>query len=1349
MANISFDWRSWRSITTAAVVAVLMAACGGDKESGGSTSAVAVESTSVIAAADAVDTSGTDSDYSVVLDGPSLAGVLKVRGAKVGVAAVPDATLRVHYQRADKTYGDYASATSSDFWGLHVWGDVTVNANWDTPYKKSGEDSFGVYFDVPLTKATGTANYIIHKGNTKEYDGPNDAANQSFNYDGSVKEIWRIEGDTTVYTVLPIPANTLRIHYKRTAKDYGDYTSSASADFWGLHAWGDVTTDGYSWDVPFKSAGEDAFGVFFDLPLTKASGTANYIIHKGNDKEYDGPNDAANQKYDFDGSVKEIWRVQGDTGTYTTNPDAPPVSDLDYVRIHYKRFNADYSAWGLHLFGDVDMSKMPTYANQAVTETNWSNPLPLVSPADGVKTGTDTFGVYIDVPVKKPTAGGKTLKFIVHGLIGDAQNTKDGGDHVVTMSVGQEVWMVEGGEPVYSLEEANKITFSLNDAKAFWVSKDLILWPRVESSGSYKLYSSNRYFDISSDTGAVTAKGVVSKLALTVVDAATLSDELKAKYAYVPTPYQVLKVTGSDEDIKRALRTQLAVVKEDAGKVVNATGVQTAGALDSLYAAAAKDEVLGAVIADGKTTFKLWAPTALQASVAIYDNGVTGGATAVKAMTLNADTGVWSVVDAADLSGKYYKFIVDVHVRGVGLVRNKVTDPYSVSLSTNSKRSYIADLNSAATKPDGWDVARPAIVAPSDMSIYQLHVRDFSIADTAVAAANRGKFAAFADAGSQGMAHLKMLKAAGLTNVQLLPVYDFGSVNEETCATPAITQPADAASEDPSNKTETAKNTDCFNWGYDPVHYGTLEGSYSTDPADGLKRIKEFRSLVLALHTAGLHVTTDNVYNHTFTSGQAKMSIMDRIVPGYYQRLTTSGAVSTGYGVSLDNTASENAMFEKLMIDTAIRFAVDYKVDAFRFDWMSDHSVGTMKRLRAAVIAAIKAKEGNDVGADNFYVYGEGWGSGASERFGGDVDPDGRKEAGQRFVAGTGLGVFNDRIRDGVRGIGPFDGGSSLMTNQGYVNGRWYDANEVSTATDGDKSYLVGRLDLIRSGMTGAIKDFMYPNTTDGKADLVSGNDLFAGYHAYTNDPQETVNYVSVHDRQTIFDANAYLLPQTTTMADRIRVQMLSLGIVAMSQGTPFFHGGDDILRSKSFDSDSYNSGDWYNQIFWDYSKNNFGIGVSYKEKNENEWSTMTPILRNTLVKPAHDDMVQSRDLFLQMLKLRYSSPLLRLKSGADVKARFKFYNADNEVGFDPTFIVQRIADDCNGCADLDPNAKSVVVVINVDKVAKDYTNADFSGKTYNLNSVQTDPVVTASAGFDGTKFHVPARSIAVFVEPQ
>lgn len=1344
MANISFDWRSWRSITTAAVVAVLMAACGGDKESGGST--VAVESTSVIAAADAVDTTGTDSDYSQLLDGPGLAGVLKVKGSKVGAAAIPDGVLRVHYQRSDTTYTG---------WTLYAWGDADVTdvskgsalvGAWPGLAAPTGEDTFGKYWDVPLGSATKVAFIIVKDGgNTRE---PSEWAkatsdNQQFYDTAAGKEIWKVAGDAKNYTVLPVPANTIRVHYKRATADYGDYTSTNFADFWGLHLFGDVIT-ATDWTAPLKKTGDDSFGVFFDVPVKAAPGTLKYIIHKDGAKD---PNDN-DQVFAYDGSVKEIWRIQGDTGTYTTNPDAPPVSDLDYVRIHYKRFNADYSAWGLHLFGDVDMSKMPTYANQAVTETNWTNPLPLVSPADGVKTGTDTFGVFIEVPVKKPTAGGKTLKFIVHGLVGDAQGTKDGGDHVVTMSIGQEVWMVEGGEPVYTLEEANKVSFSLNDAKAFWVSKDLILWPRVESTGTYKLYSSNRYFNISNDTGAVTGT-VKAKLALTVVDAATLSDELKAKYAYVPTPYQVLKVTGSDEDIKRALRTQLAVVKEDAGKVVNATAVQTAGALDTLYAAAAKDEVLGAVIADGKTTFKLWAPTALQASVAIYEDGVSGAATAVKAMTFNADTGVWSVVDATDLSGKYYKFIVDVHVRGVGLVRNKVTDPYSVSLSTNSKRSYIADLNSAATKPDGWDVARPAIVAPADMSIYQLHVRDFSIADTAVAAANRGKFAAFADANSQGMAHLKLLKAAGLTNVQLLPVYDFGSVNEETCAAPAITQPADAASEDPSNATEAAKNTDCFNWGYDPVHYGTLEGSYSTNPADGAVRIKEFRSLVLALHTAGLHVTTDNVYNHTFTSGQAKMSIMDRIVPGYYQRLSTSGAVSTGYGVGLDNTASENAMFEKLMIDTAVRFAVDYKVDAFRFDWMSDHSVGTMKRLRAAVIAAIKAKEGDAVGADNFYVYGEGWGSGASERFGGDVDPDGRKEAGQRFIAGSGLGVFNDRIRDGVRGIGPFDGGAGLMTNQGYVNGRWYDANEVSTATDGDKAYLVGRLDLIRSGMTGAIKDFMYPNTTNGVADLVSGNDLFAGYHAYTNDPQETVNYVSVHDRQTIFDANAYLLPQTTSMADRVRVQMLSLGIVALSQGTPFFHGGDDILRSKSFDSDSYNSGDWYNQIFWDYSKNNFGIGVSYQEKNQAEWATMTPILRNTLVKPAHDDMVQSRDLFLDMLKLRYSSPLLRLKSGADVKTRFKFYNADNEAGFDPTFIVQRIADDCTGCADLDLSAKSVVVVINVDKVAKDYTNADFAGKTYNLSSAHSDAVVTASAGFDGTKFHVPARSIAVFVEPQ
>src|SRR5690606_8539231 len=244
-------------------------------------------------------------------------------------------------------------------------------------------------------------------------------------------------------------------------------------------------------------------------------------------------------------------------------------------------------------------------------------------------------------------------------------------------------------------------------------------------------------------------------------------------------------------------------------------------------------------------------------------------------------TGMWSLQVPADLRGSYYTWLVDVHAPGTGLVRNRVTDPYSVSLGTNSRRSYIADLDDPDLMPDGWaDAPRPpALPAQVDMSVYELHVRDFSINDATVPAELRGRYLAFAAEDSDGIAHLRALARAGLTDVHLLPVYDIASVPEDGCVTPAIPQ-APADSPLPQAAVMELASRDCFNWGYDPFHFNAPEGSYASDPSDGAVRIREFRAMVMALHRMGLRVGMDVVYNHTFASGQERGSVLDRIVPG-------------------------------------------------------------------------------------------------------------------------------------------------------------------------------------------------------------------------------------------------------------------------------------------------------------------------------------------------------------------------------------------------------------------------------------------------------------------------------------
>ena len=255
----------------------------------------------------------------------------------------------------------------------------------------------------------------------------------------------------------------------------------------------------------------------------------------------------------------------------------------------------------------------------------------------------------------------------------------------------------------------------------------------------------------------------------------------------------------------------------------------------------------------GTTTFKLWAPTAQKVLVFSYPNA-SGEADGVYDAVFDPATGVWSASAPTDLSGKTYRYAVETVVRGVGRVRNLVTDPYSVALTADGKRSGVLSLQAANTQPAGWDASAipPKVQATPDMSIYELHVRDFSANDASVPVAHRGKYLAFSEPASNGMKHLKSLSDAGLTDVHLLPVYDFSSVPETGCTTPA---PAGGPSDEAQQAAvKTTQGTDCFNWGYDPQHYNTPEGSYASDANDLAKRVAEFRSMVMGLHAAGLRV---------------------------------------------------------------------------------------------------------------------------------------------------------------------------------------------------------------------------------------------------------------------------------------------------------------------------------------------------------------------------------------------------------------------------------------------------------------------------------------------------------------
>jgi pullulanase/glycogen debranching enzyme len=862
------------------------------------------------------------------------------------------------------------------------------------------------------------------------------------------------------------------------------------------------------------------------------------------------------------------------------------------------------------------------------------------------------------------------------------------------------------------------------DARAYWLNRQLIKWPGTDAAGGvFKLYYSASAQLHATPGARVT--GADGALTLSRFDGALPAD-VAQRFKFVGNG-AVLAVSDTAR-VPSTLTQQALLVREtDDGTVADVTSLQIAGALDDIYASAAKADDLGVTVGPRDAGFKLWAPTAQNVAVCTYANG-TGKASAITPMTRDATTGIWSARAGRD--GQYYQYLVDVVAPSAGLVRNLVTDPSSVSLTTDSKRSYITDLGAAKLKPAGWDKtpAPNKVAAQTDMTVYELHVRDFSINDSTVSAAHRGKFAAFTETGSNGMKHLAALSKAGMTDIHLLPVYDIGSVPEQGCVTPQI---AAAAPDSDTQQAAVAKTQaqDCYNWGYDPFHYNAPEGSYSTDPADGARRIVEFRQMVQALHKTGLRVGMDVVYNHTFIAGQHEKSVLDRVVPGYYHRLNARGDIERS--TCCDNTATENLMMGKLMVDSVALWAKQYKIDSFRFDLMGHQPRAAMEQLQARADRAT---------GRHINLIGEGW------NFGEVADGARFVQASQLSLNGSGIGTFSDRGRDAVRGGGAGDSGLQLITQQGYINGLVYDANEQ--APQRPAADLLHASDMVKVGLAGTIRS--YPLTTaDGRTvalqDIVYGGNQPAGY---ASEPGEVVNYVENHDNQTLYDINAFKLPQTTTAHERAQVQMLGAAINAFSQGVAYFHAGFDILRSKSLDRNSFESGDWFNRVDWSYQDNYFGTGLPPAADNGKDYALIKPLLRNAAIKPAPADIAYARDAFRDLLAIRSSSTLFRLRTAADIQQRLRFFNTG------PAQVPTVIAAHINGQGYAGARFKSITYLINVDKTAQRITVAEEKNRRYALHPVHTgmaaaDKRVASQAKFDQSSgtFTVPPRSAVVFVE--
>lgn len=392
---------------------------------------------------------------------------------------------------------------------------------------------------------------------------------------------------------------------------------------------------------------------------------------------------------------------------------------------------------------------------------------------------------------------------------------------------------------------------------------------------------------------------------------------------------------------------------------------------------------LGASYSKKATTFKVWSPNAASVRVNIFEHGSDNegdaGSIMSRAMSLDKTTGVWSVTINGDLLNKYYTYSV-TH----GKTTKETADVYAKACGVNGQRSMVVDLNT--TNPDGWENDKHVLVQnQTDASVWEISVADFSSSESSgVSEANRGKYLAFTEEGTtvngvQGASStcVDYLKKLGVKYVQIMPFYDFGSVDE-------------------------SKNImDQYNWGYDPVNYNCPEGSYSTNPKKGEVRIKECKQMIQALHNAGIGVIMDVVYNHTYTSD----SWLQRTVPNYYYRMNNDGTFSNGSGCSND-TASEHLMFRKYMIDSVTYWASEYHIDGFRFDLMGLHDVTTMNSIRTALDNLYADGSGSQI-----LMYGEAWDMATN-------CDEGTVLASQKNLKQLSdrIGAFDDTIRDAIKG---------------------------------------------------------------------------------------------------------------------------------------------------------------------------------------------------------------------------------------------------------------------------------------------------------------------------------------------
>ena len=506
---------------------------------------------------------------------------------------------------------------------------------------------------------------------------------------------------------------------------------------------------------------------------------------------------------------------------------------------------------------------------------------------------------------------------------------------------------------------------------------------------------------------------------------------------------------------------------------------------------------LGVSYTPASTSFKVWSPEATEVKLRLYGAGDGGAATSTVELN-KGDSGIWQATVQGDLQNTYYTFQTLIG----GKWQLECPDMYAKAVGVNGKRGMIVDL--AATDPKGWDKdKRPALKNFTDIIIYELHIRDVST-DTNSGIAHKGKFLGLAELGTKspqgeatGLDHIRQL---GVTHIHLLPCFDFNSIDE--------TKP-------------DAK----YNWGYDPLNYNVPEGSYSTNAYDGRVRIKEFKELIKTLHSNGLRVIMDVVYNHTANVNNA---VFTQFAPGYFYRHNKNGSYSNGTGCG-NETASEQLMMRKFIIESVVYWAKEYHVDGFRFDLMGVHDIVTMNAISDTLHKI----------DPTIFIYGEGWAAGNSPL------PESLRAVKKNMPQVNKVAAFSDDIRDGLRG------GFSDLKSTGFVSGN--------------------------AARTESVKFGIVASTFNAQVDYSRVN---YSKSPWAKEPYQAITYVSCHDDNTLFDRLKVSNPHAPE-ADIIKMDKLAAAVVLTSQGVAFLQAGMEMLGTKKGVANSYNSPDSINQLDW------------------------------------------------------------------------------------------------------------------------------------------------------------------------